>query len=226
MKDIKAIFIDIDNTLIDFNRCALWSMQKAFEDKGLDFEASMFDTFRAVNDKLWLEIEKGRLTKEELYACRWNMIFAVLGIRENGVEFENIFYSYLTESAEPVDGADDLLEYLSRKYIVCAASNASYDQQIKRLDSAGMSKYLDKIFISEKIEYSKPQAEFFRRCFEEIAPILPEQTVMIGDSLTADIEGGKCCGMKTCWYDHSGTGESVSLPDITVTSLEDIKKYL
>ena len=70
MNNIKAVFIDIDNTLLDFNKCALWSMQKAFNDYGLSFENSMFDTFNMINNRLWLRIEKGELTKEELYACR------------------------------------------------------------------------------------------------------------------------------------------------------------
>ena len=129
MDNIKAVFIDIDNTLLDFNKCALWSMQKAFNDYGLSFENSMFDTFNMINNRLWLRIEKGELTKEELYACRWNMIFALIRIDIDGVEFENVFYSYLTESAEPVDGALDLLKYLHGKYLVCAASNASYANQ-------------------------------------------------------------------------------------------------
>ena len=85
MDNIKAVFIDIDNTLLDFNKCALWSMQKAFEDYHLSFESSMFDTFNMINNRLWLRIEKGELTKEELYACRWNMIFALIGIDVDGV---------------------------------------------------------------------------------------------------------------------------------------------
>ena len=160
---IKAVFIDIDNTLLDFNKCALWSMKKAFEDYNLNFREQMFDTFNLVNNRLWLEIEKGKLTKEELYACRWNMIFAILGIDVDGVQFENVFYSYLTESAEPVDGALEILKYLSGKYIVCAASNASYEQQIKRLDNAEMTEYFDKIFISEQIGFSKPKKDFFEK---------------------------------------------------------------
>ena len=226
MDNIKAVFIDIDNTLLDFNKCALWSMQKAFNDYGLSFENSMFDTFNIINNRLWLRIEKGELTKEELYACRWNMIFALIRIDVDGVEFENVFYSYLTESAEPVDGALDLLKYLHGKYLVCAASNASYAQQIKRLNNAGMTEYLDRIFISEQIGFSKPQKEFFERCFEKISPIVPPETVMIGDSLTADIEGGASFGMKTCWYNHNLTNESSDLPDFTVCSLSEIKKYL
>ncbi len=226
MNDIKAVFIDIDNTLLDFNKCALWSMKKAFTDYGLNFEDSMFDTFNMINNRLWLRIEKGELTKEELYACRWNMIFALLGIEVNGVEFENVFYSHLTESAEPVDGALELLKYLHGKYLVCAASNASYAQQIKRLGNAGMAEYLDEIFISEKIGFSKPKKEFFERCFEKIRPITPPETVMIGDSLTADIEGGAAFGMKTCWYDHNLTNEHSDLPDFTVRSLSEIKDYL
>lgn len=226
MDNIKAVFIDIDNTLLDFNKCALWSMQKAFNDYGLSFENSMFDTFNMINNRLWLRIEKGELTKEELYACRWNMIFALIRIDIDGVEFENVFYSYLTESAEPVDGALDLLKYLHGKYLVCAASNASYAQQIKRLNNAGMTEYLDRIFISEQIGFSKPQKEFFERCFEKISPIVPPETVMIGDSLTADIEGGASFGMKTCRYNHNLTNESSDLPDFTVCSLSEIKKYL
>jgi len=226
MDNIKAVFIDIDNTLLDFNKCALWSMQKAFNDYGLSFENSMFDTFNMINNRLWLRIEKGKLTKEELYACRWNMIFALIGIDVDGVEFENVFYSYLTESAEPVEGALDLLKYLHGKYLVCAASNASYAQQIKRLNNAGMTEYLDRIFISEQIGFSKPQKEFFERCFEKISPIVPSETVMIGDSLTADIEGGASFGMKTCRYNHNLTNESSDLPDFTVCSLSEIKKFL
>lgn len=226
MDNIKAVFIDIDNTLLDFNKCALWSMQKVFNDYGLSFENSMFDTFNMINNRLWLRIEKGELTKEELYACRWNMIFALIGIDVDGVEFENVFYSYLTESAEPVEGALDLLKYLHGKYLVCAASNASYAQQIKRLNNAGMAEYLDRIFISEQIGFSKPQKEFFERCFEKISPIVPSETVMIGDSLTADIEGGASFGMKTCRYNHNLTNESSDLPDFTVCSLSEIKKFL
>lgn len=226
MDNIKAVFIDVDNTLLDFNRCAIWSMQKAFEDYKLNFEPEMFETFTAVNDRLWLEIEKGELTKEELYATRWNLIFAILGIDVDGVRFENVFYSHLTESAEPVDGALELLRYLHSKYLVCAASNASYAQQIKRLSNAGMSELLDRIFISEQIGFSKPKEEFFERCFEKISPITPSESVMIGDSLTADIEGGARFGMKTCWYDHNATGITSDLPDITVRTLGEIKNYL
>ncbi len=226
MDNIKAVFIDIDNTLLDFNKCALWSMQKAFEDYGLNFESAMFDTFNMINNRLWLRIENGELTKEELYACRWNMIFALLGIEVDGVEFENVFYSHLTESAVPVDGALELLEYLHGKYLVCAASNASYAQQIKRLTNAGMTEYLDEIFISELIGASKPSREFFERCFEKIRPISPPETIMIGDSLTADIGGGAAFGMKTCLYDHNLTNEHSDLPDFTVRSLSEIKDYL
>lgn len=223
---IKAVFVDIDNTILDFNKCALWSMQKAFNDYGLKFEVKMFDTFNMVNNRLWGEIEKGKLTKAELYSSRWNMIFAILGISLDGVEFEQTFYSYLTESSEPVEGAAEALEYLHRKYVVCAASNASYEQQIKRLNNAGLSKYFDEIFISETVGFSKPHKEFFKKCFEAIAPIRPNEAVMIGDSLTADIGGGKKAGMKTCWYDHNSTLEDSPLPDITVRSLCEIKNYL
>ena len=152
------------------------------------------------------------------------MIFALLGIDVDGVEFENAFYSHLTESAEPVYGALDLLKYLHGKYLVCAASNASSAQQIQRLNNAGMTGYLDRIFISEQIGFSKPKKEFFERCFEKISPVAPSETGMIGDSLTADIAGGQAAGLDTCWYNPHGKPNTAA-PTYEIHALDELMQF-
>ena len=160
---IRAIYIDIDNTLLDFDAYVKESLRSGLEQFGLrPYEDWMYDTFEKVNSGLWLQIEDGSLTFEELQKIRFNRVFeAIGGIDFDGVVFEKYFREFLNESAIPVEGAMEMLEYLAGKYILCTASNGPYNQQIHRLEIAGMLKYFRHHFISEKIGFSKPAKEFF-----------------------------------------------------------------
>lgn len=228
MKNIKAVLLDVDNTILDFHICAKVSMQAAFSDFGLTYEERMFPVFLKINDKLWEEIEKGTLKREELYKIRWKLIFEALGISgPEPASVDEAFRKYISESAEPVDGAYELLGYLSEKYILCIASNASRTRQIKRLTNAGMIQYIRQIFTSEEIGHPKPEKAFFDACLAALPDIKREEVVVIGDSLTADIKGGKESGMKTIWYNHKkDTLLPVPMPDYTVDSLFEIMQIL
>ena len=147
---IDTIFIDIDNTLLDFDKCAYLSMKSAFEDCGLTFEDSMFDTFERINLSLWRRLEEKIITKDQLFKIRWSTVLAGLGIEYDGIEMERRFKHYINTYAVTIDGAEDLLRYLSKKYKIYATSNSTYDQQISRLKNAGFDKYFDGYFISEK----------------------------------------------------------------------------
>ena len=121
---IKVIFIDIDNTLLSFDEYVKQAMREGFEKFGLgEYRGEMFGVFLGINAKLWRAIEKKEITFEELGQIRWNMVFEKLGIDFDGVVFEDYFRARLRESAIPVDGAYEMLDYLSSKYTLCAASN-------------------------------------------------------------------------------------------------------
>lgn len=224
---IKIILIDVDNTLLDFNKCAGYAMRAACKKMGVEFFEGMTAVFHEINNRLWLGIEKGEITKAQLHRNRWRLIFERLGIDCDGVSFEKIFREYLVESAEPVEGAGELLKYLSGKYRVFTASNAFYDQQVSRLTRAGMLEYIEGMFISEKIGYEKPSKEFFDECFLQLGNPPKEEVIIIGDSLTADIGGGASYGIKTCWYnpDRKPKPEDYAI-DYTVQRLCDITNFL
>ncbi len=168
---LKAVLMDIDDTLLDFGKCAEQAMRIGFAEWGLPYDDSTYATFTRINDGLWLMIERGELTTQQLFEFRWNRIFEALGIQADGAAFEKRFLDLLYETAIPVDGADEICRYLKEKYILCAASNAFHDQQLNRLEMAGLH-------------------------------VAADECMMIGDSLTADITGGKNAGMKTIWYNH------------------------
>lgn len=224
---IKAVLMDIDNTLLDFDISSEQGMYQVAKEMNITLPENAYEIFKKVNPGIWKELEQGKLTNEELFLVRWNRIFEVMGVQGDGAAFEVEYLKYIKQSAVPVPGAKEIMEYLSEKYVVCGASNGPYGQQVNRMKMADMLQHVQHMFVSEKVGYSKPQKEFFDTCFEAIAPIRPEETIMIGDSVSADIRGAKAYGMKTCWFNHDRVeNPQVGGADYIVNSLAEIKNIL
>ncbi|MBQ0010215.1 MAG: YjjG family noncanonical pyrimidine nucleotidase [Ruminococcus sp.] len=205
---LKAILIDVDNTLLSFDGYVRESMKNGFAAFGLPpYREEMFDTFTRINNGLWKQIERGELTLPELRKVRWNRIFAELGIDFDGACFEEYFFKSLYDSAIPEPGAMDLLRVLHGRHTLCVASNGPYAQQVNRLRVGGMLPFFDHLFISEEIGAQKPSAAFFEACIHRInekETVLPEEILMIGDSLSSDMAGCPALGIRTCFYNPKG----------------------
>lgn len=233
---IKAVFLDIDNTLLDFDAYVKDSMKTGFEKYGLKrYEDWMFSVFQEINHVLWRQLERGELSYQELLKIRWNEVFKGLGISFDGEVFEDYFKGYLYESAIPVEGALELLEYLKGRYIICAASNGPHRQQVNRLTRGRMIDYFEHLFISERIGIAKPAKEFFERAISELndaqrrrgeKEILPSEILMIGDSLTSDMAGGINSGLQTCFFDWK-CDDAGQLPiDHVIHTLKELEELL
>ena len=230
---IKAVFMDIDNTILDFDAYVKDAMCTGFEKFGLKkYKEWMFDEFLRINTGLWKQIEDGAITFEKLKKIRWNLIFKELGIDFDGVVFEDYFRKFLFDSAIPIDGAEEILKYLSEKYIVCAASNGPYEQQVHRIKISGFGEYFTELFISEAVGVAKPSKLFFDYGIKTLnnnsnIEIKSDEIIMIGDSLTSDMKGGIDSGMKVCWVNRRKQPAPDNLKlDYIVESLEEIKEIL
>lgn len=225
MDNIKAILIDVDDTLLDFAKCARTSMQNAAKELSLVLPDGVETVFHNVNDGLWKKVECGEITAHDIYAVRWNIVFGKFGIDFDGPLFESHFRENLKTVCEKVDGADELLSYLSKKYPVYIATNALFLQQKIRLEKSGILPYIKGLFVSEQIGAAKPSSEFFKYCLSSLS--LPsENVVMIGDSASADIAGAKNLGIKTIWFNKKRKAAEGVLCDFTVNSLDEIKDLL
>lgn len=230
---IRVILIDVDDTLYSFSGFVRNAMRDGFAQYGLPgYEEWMLAVFTRVNSGLWKELEQGKLSFEELIAIRWDRIFKELQIDFDGKTFEAYFRRALNSSAVLEPGVIELLEALKQKYVLCIASNGPYEQQINRLRVGNLYDYFRCFFVSEKIGAQKPTARFFEACFKELKEngfedLLPEEVMIIGDSLSSDIAGGKAYGLKTCWYRGTGrAGETDPRADIAVDDLRDIISLL
>ena len=220
---IKVVFLDIDNTLLDFDACVRETLKSGFADFGLgSYSETVYETFTRINNRFWKELEVGKIVLEDIRRDRFNTIFEALGVKGDGPAFETYFRERLDASAIPVEGAESFLRTLSGKYRLCAASNGPLNQQMDRMNKAGMTGFFEQLFISGAIGAPKPSEAFFAHCFRALPGVAPEEMMMVGDALSSDI-GAARFGLKTCWLNRYGLPmDGEYKPDCEVKSLSEI----
>lgn len=223
---IKKILFDIDNTLLDFKLCAETAMRQAFEDWNLEYKSEYFDVFMRINDQYWRKLEDKEITRDQLYTMRFVDVFKELNIDCDGVLFEKDFVKHLYKSHNKIEGADEILEYLSPNYELYITSNSSYEQQLERLKSSNLDKYFIELYTSEELGYPKPSQEYFDIVFEKLGFPNKEEVLIVGDNPHADILGGKEYGIKTCWFNIDNLPEDKVDSDYIIHSLSEMKKNL
>lgn len=197
----QFIFIDLDDTIFDFQKSEQKAFKKLTEHIGFPYSDSLFNQFKHYNQQLWHRIELGTLTKPELLATRFPHFFEQLGFTSVPENMDDYFRNQLAEAGDLIEGAENFLETLREQgKTLLAASNGVYPTQMKRLNKTGVLEYFDYIFISEKLGFSKPDPRFFEESFKQIDDFDFKQAIMIGDSLTSDMRGAHNIQMPSIWY--------------------------
>lgn len=226
-EEITTVFMDVDDTLLDFKECARENVRNCCVKNGIKYSDHLFEFFLSRNIVLWKRIEDGLLTVDELHQTRWAGIFRDLGIEADGPAFELDFIAGLRDTHVPVSGSHEVMKYLHDRYKVYVVSNASNLQQSTRLGKAGLMQFVDGVFGSLDIGFNKPSREYFDYCFNQLSGTTPAQTVIIGDSLNADISGGTAYGLHTVWFNIRNVEASASvIPDYTIQTLSEIPSIL
>ena len=226
-EDITTIFMDVDDTLLDFKECAREDVRSCCLKNGVPYSDELFEFFLSRNVILWKRIEDGLLTVDELHQTRWAGIFRDLGIEADGPAFEDDFIAGLRETSVPVTHSREVMEDLHSRYKVYVVSNASNLQQTTRLRKAGLMQFVDGVFGSLDVGFIKPSREYFDYCFSQLPGTTPGQTVIIGDSLNADISGGSAYGLHTIWFNIRSVEASAQItPDHTICSLSELTSLL
>jgi YjjG family noncanonical pyrimidine nucleotidase len=233
---IKLVLVDVDNTLLDFDEYVKYAMRTGFEKFGYKkYEDWMYDEFCVINKRFWTAYEQNELTYDQLLNNRWNTVFEKLGIVGDGVAFEKFFKGTLFNNAILIDGAINALKYLSGKYVVCTATNGPTLQQKNRLAISGIDKFMTFNFISEEMGVQKPKREFFELALDTVNRYLKErgekeidksEVIMIGDSLSSDINGAKNSEMQTCFFDRHKDGKAPQNADFYLRDWSQIKRIL
>ena len=222
---IEFLFLDLDDTILDFHKAERIALSKTIRDFGVEPTEEVLGRYHVINKWHWEQLEQGKLSREEVLQNRFGVLFSELGVAADKEACARAYEKNLSVGHFFLPGAEKAVEALSKKYRLYLASNGTASVQAGRMTSANLYRFFEKAFVSQEIGYNKPSREYFDRCFAQIPDFDPAKAMMVGDSLTSDIQGGINAGILTCWVnpDHK-TGHIK--PDYEIEALSQLYDLL
>ena len=224
----KFLLFDLDHTLLDFDTSEDVALTQLLKEEGVANIQAYKDYYVPMNKSLWKDLELKKITKQELVNTRFSKMFSHFGIEKDGVYLAERYQFYLAQQGQVFSGAMELLDSLiDRGYELYAATNGITTIQTGRMAQSGLAPYFNQVFISEQLQTQKPDALFYEKIGQQIAEFSKEKTLMIGDSLTADIQGGNNADIDTVWYNpHHLENKTQAQPTYEVDSYQTLLELL
>ncbi len=223
----KYVFLDTDDTILDFLKTERVAISKTFRKFGIEPTDALISHYSRINQATWERFERGEITRARVLLERFELLFGELGVALDPQEVEDTYQTLLGVGHIFVEGAEEMIRYLAPKYHLYIASNGVAATQDSRLESAGILPYFDDVFISERTGHHKPDKAYFDYCFARIPGFRPEEAIIVGDSLSSDIQGGKNAGIATCWFNYRNKPPREDIrPDYTIHTLKELQDIL
>jgi putative hydrolase of the HAD superfamily len=203
---IKHIFFDLDHTIWDFDRNAEETLTELYDHYqlktlGLESAVDFISTYTANNHFLWSEYHLGKITKEILRAQRFSKTFLELGVHPDRIpnQFEDDYVRISPTKTNLFEGSERVLGYLKQKYSLHIISNGFKETTLTKMELSGLNPYFQNVIISEDVGVNKPDKKVFEYALDK-ASALKDESIMIGDSIEADIRGAQDFGMKAIFF--------------------------
>ena len=224
---IEFLFLDLDDTILDFHKAERIALSKTIREFGLEPTEEVLTRYHAINKWHWEQLELGTMNREEVLVGRFAMLFRERGIEASAVQIARAYEKNLGIGHYFLPGAEEAVEQLSQKYRLFLASNGTASVQKGRMTSANLYRFFEKVFVSQEIGHNKPSKAYFDACFAQIPDFDPAKAMIVGDSLSSDILGGINAGIKTCWVNPShGEAKKGICPDFEIEALHQLEALL
>jgi 2-haloacid dehalogenase len=217
------LLFDADGTLFDYETAERKALPATFKDIGLPFKASNLQTYRVINAELWAAFERGEVSQPDLHLARFQRLLDTIGLRADVPTFGERYLHNLGHSPDLIDGAEEVIAALAKKHKIYLITNGIPAVQYTRLSLSPINENVQGITISGEIGHAKPDPRIFDAAFEGMGHPSKRDVLIIGDSLSADIQGGHDYGIDTCWYNPNGSQSHLSIPiTYTIKSLHEL----
>lgn len=224
-----CLLLDVDNTLLDFDAAERAAITDTLEHYGLPHDLEAVQTYHRVNRQLWDSLAKGELNRNKLFAIRFSRVMQALGLPDsgNGREMNEYYEKELSNHADLIPGALNALEELGEVATLAIVSNGATMVQQPRIEASGIGRFMDGVYISEKVGAAKPSAKLFDYCLKDLGLSNRSRVLVVGDDLLADIKGGVNAGLDTCWVNFRNEENKTDVhPKFTVQSYEDLYRIV
>ena len=219
MKKYQIILFDLDDTLVNTKKALKHILFDIAKSMDIKMDENKYLSFLEFDNEFWNDYEAGKIAvpnnldnpqeiADYLRALRFQAFFKTISFEEAIIfndKYQTTFAHYT-----PIDGAKELICYLNelgmKLYI---ATNGPEGLAAKKIEMIEVGNYIRQIYGFEKLKAAKPSEQFFENLFKELGNPPKEKVLLVGDSITTDINGGNNFGIDTCWFNP----EEKSLPD-------------
>ena len=223
---IEFLFLDLDDTILDFKKAEYIAIGKTIGDFGVEPTEEVRHRYHVINKWHWEQLEKGTMTRAEVLENRFKVLFSEFGVDVDAEKVARTYEKNLSQGHWFLPGAEEAVDRLSKKYRLFLASNGTASVQKGRMTSANLYRFFETVFVSQEIGHTKPSRAYFNACFATIKDFDPAKAMIVGDSLSSDIQGGINAGITTVWVnpDHKSCGGIK--PDYEIEALHQLEALL
>jgi len=223
----KVLIFDADGTLFDFVAAEEQAFKQMLADIHIEFTEQLFNQYLKANQSVWQELEQGLITQEELKYKRFLGFNELAAINKDAKEMAISYMNHLSNASILYPEALKLIQELSQDYTITILTNGLREVQDKRIRRSILSPYLRDVVISDEEGIAKPDPRIIDLALKRINHQKKSDVMIIGDSLTSDIQGGQNASITTVWFNkEQSINTSKIRPDYEIARLEDLKKIL
>lgn len=227
MKHFDIILFDIDDTLFDFTQSEEKAFYQVFRKYDLLENIELYKkSYSDISQVLWRDLEEGRMSLTDLGSERFKRLFLEHKLEIDAVRFNQNYLTYLGQQTHLVRGAEKVTKELSQKRLA-VITNGFGDVQKARINSSPLKDVFEHVIVSEETGFQKPQTEIFDYAFDKLEITDKSNVLIVGDSLTSDIQGGINYGIGTCWFNPNDKENNTLLnPTYEINHLEELLEII
>ena len=228
MAKYYCILFDADNTLLDFDAAESKALADTLRNYGIEPDAETVRTYRTINGELWRQLEKGQIRRDKLMAERFTRFLKAVNAAGSGAEMNQYYLDQLSTHPDlAAPNVLDVMKELAEVATLAVVTNGFDRVQSRRVAESGLKEFVEEVFVSEKLDSEKPNRKIFDTALRSLGVENRERVLMVGDSLTSDIQGGVNAGLDTCWFNPGNLeNESGITPKYTVSSYEELYRIV
>lgn len=229
MAKYKYLLWDIDGTILNFELAERAAIRSLFDRFKLgECSDEMLMCYSQINKRYWQLMESGKIKKDKMLVERFIEFFSNKGINADiAAEFNKEYQIALCDTIVFNDDAIDIIKHQRKTCKIVIVTNGTEVVQEKKLERSGLNDIVDNVFISELVGFEKPNIKFFEKVILEVGIKDLKEALIIGDSLTSDIQGGHNIGIDTCWYNSKNEENTTLLsPTYTIRNLHELENII
>ena len=210
MKRYRHVFFDLDHTLWDLRTNARDTLRELHAEldlpsHGVEDVAEFIEAYEEINEGLWRRYENGTIDKSVLRVLRFRNTLLRFGVRNEALASE-LGHAYLgrcprRRALNP--GVQELLDAIGSRYQMHVITNGFAEVQHLKLASSGIAHRFQVVLTSEEAGARKPDPRIFLEAMRR-AGSGPDESLMVGDNVLADMAGARSVRMDHAHYTGSG----------------------